>query len=71
MMLRRRALLGTLAAPALLPRVAGAQADTRPVLSIAVQALTPTLEELEAISLLAYNLGLGLPDGCYVRHPTE
>lgn len=56
MTLRRRALLGTFAAPALLPRVAGAQTDSRPVLRIAVQALPPTLEPLEAIS----NVGLRL-----------
>jgi peptide/nickel transport system substrate-binding protein len=55
MHLRRRALLAApVAAPALLPRVAGAQADARPVLRIAVQALPPTLEPLEAIS----NVGL-------------
>jgi peptide/nickel transport system substrate-binding protein len=54
MPLHRRHLLGALAAPALLPRVAGAQADTRPVLRIAVQALPPTLEPLESIS----NVGL-------------
>jgi peptide/nickel transport system substrate-binding protein len=55
MLIARRALLSApLAAPALLPRVAGAQADTRPVLRIAVQALPPTLEPLEAIS----NVGL-------------
>ncbi|WP_439595854.1 ABC transporter substrate-binding protein [Falsiroseomonas sp.] len=55
MTLSRRALLAApLATPALLPRVAGAQADTRPVLRIAVQALPPTLEPLEAIS----NVGL-------------
>jgi hypothetical protein len=29
---------------------AGAQTDTRPVLRVAVQALPPTLEPLEAIS---------------------
>lgn len=53
----RRALIGApLAAPTLLPRVAGAQADARPVLRIAVQALPPTLEPLEAIS----NVGLRL-----------
>jgi len=56
MPLRRRQLFGALAAPALLPRVAGAQADPRPVLRIAVQALPPTLEPLEAIS----NVGLRL-----------
>ena len=52
----RRALLATsLALPAFLPRVAGAQGgDPRPVLRIAVQALPPTLEPLEAIS----NVGL-------------
>jgi peptide/nickel transport system substrate-binding protein len=55
MPIRRRAMLLTsLAAPALLPRIAGAQADGRPVLRIAVQALPPTLEPLEAIS----NVGL-------------
>jgi peptide/nickel transport system substrate-binding protein len=55
MPIRRRALLAApLAAPALLPRIAGAQADTRPVLRVAVQALPPTLEPLEAIS----NVGL-------------
>lgn len=51
MRIHRRLLL---AAPALLPRVAGAQTDTRPVLRVAVQALPPTLEPLEAIS----NVGL-------------
>jgi len=56
MSLRRRHLFGALAAPAFLPRVAGAQADTRPALRIAVQALPPTLEPLEAIS----NVGLRL-----------
>jgi peptide/nickel transport system substrate-binding protein len=57
MTIRRRALLAApLALPAILPRVAGAQADTRPVLRIAVQALPPTLEPLEAIS----NVGLRL-----------
>jgi peptide/nickel transport system substrate-binding protein len=56
MSLRRRHLFGALATPALLPRVAGAQADTRPALRIAVQALPPTLEPLEAIS----NVGLRL-----------
>ena len=50
-MLRRGALL---AAPALLPAVARGQGDTRPLLRIAVQALPPTLEPLEAIS----NVGL-------------
>lgn len=55
MRFRRRALLAApLAAPAILPQVAGAQADARPVLRIAVQALPPTLEPLEAIS----NVGL-------------
>jgi peptide/nickel transport system substrate-binding protein len=55
MWIRRRALLAApAAAPALLPRVAGAQADARPVLRVAVQALPPTLEPLEAIS----NVGL-------------
>ncbi|HEV7265037.1 MAG TPA: ABC transporter substrate-binding protein [Falsiroseomonas sp.] len=57
MTIRRRVLLASpLALPAFLPRVAGAQADTRPVLRIAVQALPPTLEPLEAIS----NVGLRL-----------
>ncbi len=52
----RRAILATsLALPALLPRIAGAQSpDARPVLRVAVQALPPTLEPLEAIS----NVGL-------------
>lgn len=51
----RRFLLGAgLAAPAILPRLTRAQADTRPVLRVAVQALPPTLEPLEAIS----NVGL-------------
>ncbi|TCR61230.1 ABC transporter substrate-binding protein [Bosea sp. BK604] len=54
-MLTRRNLLATgIAAPALLPRLARAQSDTRPVLRIAVQALPPTLEPFEAIS----NVGL-------------
>ncbi len=57
MPIRRRALLAApLALPALLPRVAGAQADRRPVLRVAVQALPPTLEPLESIS----NVGLRL-----------
>jgi peptide/nickel transport system substrate-binding protein len=55
-MLRRALLAAPLALPALLPRVAGAQADTRPALRIAVQALPPTLEPMEAIS----NVGLRL-----------
>jgi len=55
MPISRRALIGApLACPALLSRVAGAQADNRPALRIAVQALPPTLEPLEAIS----NVGL-------------
>jgi peptide/nickel transport system substrate-binding protein len=54
MALHRRHLLAGLAAPALLPNLARAQADTRPALRIAVQALPPTLEPLEAIS----NVGL-------------
>lgn len=53
---RRAALAGALAAPAILSRLARAQADTRPTLRIAVQALPPTLEPLEAIS----NVGLRL-----------
>lgn len=57
MTIRRRIILGApLALPAFLPRVSGAQTDTRPVLRIAVQALPPTLEPLEAIS----NVGLRL-----------
>ncbi|NKC29657.1 ABC transporter substrate-binding protein [Falsiroseomonas selenitidurans] len=53
-MTTRRALLASaLAAPAL-PRTVRAQADARPVLRIAVQALPPTLEPLESIS----NVGL-------------
>jgi peptide/nickel transport system substrate-binding protein len=55
MSIPRRALLtAPLALPALLPRSVRAQADTRPALRIAVQALPPTLEPLEAIS----NVGL-------------
>jgi peptide/nickel transport system substrate-binding protein len=55
MTIRRRILLAApLSLPGLLPRVAGAQPDSRPVLRIAVQALPPTLEPLEAIS----NVGL-------------
>ncbi|WP_376097910.1 ABC transporter substrate-binding protein [Roseomonas sp. CCTCC AB2023176] len=57
----RRALLGALAAPAFLPHVAGAQADPRPVLRVAVQALPPTLEPLETIS----NVGLRLTDNVF------
>jgi peptide/nickel transport system substrate-binding protein len=54
-MATRRAILALqLATPALLPRVAGARADPRPVLRVAVQALPPTLEPLESIS----NVGL-------------
>ena len=53
---QRRTILSALAAPALLPWVAGAQTDNRPVLRVAVQALPPTLEPLEAIS----NVGLRL-----------
>jgi peptide/nickel transport system substrate-binding protein len=53
MPIRRRHLPGLLA-PAVLPGLARAQADTRPVLRVAVQALPPTLEPLEAIS----NVGL-------------
>ncbi len=52
--LRRVLLAAPLALPAVLPRLACAQADTRPALRIAVQALPPTLEPLEAIS----NVGL-------------
>ncbi len=52
---RRRAVLAApLGLPALLPRVAGTQADARPVMRVAVQALPPTLEPLESIS----NVGL-------------
>lgn len=61
MPIRRRILLSGLAAPALLPRVAGAQADSRPVLRVAVQALPPTLDPLEAIS----NVGLRLTDNAF------
>ena len=47
---RRRAVMaGALAAPALMSRLVRAESDT-PVLRIAVQALPPTLEPLEAIS---------------------
>src|SRR5260221_501039 len=53
---RRAFIAGALAAPAILPRLVRAQADTRPVLRIAVQALPPTLEPLESIS----NVGLRL-----------
>ncbi len=53
---RRAVLAGAFAAPAILPRLARAQADTRPVLRIGVQALPTTLEPLEAIS----NVGLRL-----------
>lgn len=56
MLTRRAVTTGALAAPAVLANVARAQADTRPVLRIAVQALPPTLEPLETIS----NVGLRL-----------
>ncbi|WP_342362671.1 ABC transporter substrate-binding protein [Terrarubrum flagellatum] len=51
---RRHILAGAIAAPAFLPRFARAQTDTRPTLRVAVQALSPTLEPLEAIN----NVGL-------------
>lgn len=54
MISRRELVAAGLAAPAILARVPGASADDRPVLRIAVQALPPTLEPLEAIS----NVGL-------------
>jgi peptide/nickel transport system substrate-binding protein len=64
MTIRRRILLAApLSLPALLPRVAGAQADSRPVLRIAVQALPPTLEPLEAIS----NVGLRITNNVFAR----
>lgn len=54
MLTRRNLLASGIAAPALLPRLARAQSDTRPVLRVAVQALPATLEPFEAIS----NVGL-------------
>jgi peptide/nickel transport system substrate-binding protein len=49
------------ALPALLPRLARAQADARPVLRVAVQALPPTLDPVESIS----NVGLRLTDNLF------
>lgn len=54
MVTRRNLLAAGLAAPAFLPGLVRAQADARPVLRVAVQALPPTLEPFEAIS----NVGL-------------
>ena len=56
---RRAVIAGALAAPAFLPRLTCAQADTRRALHIAVQALPPTLGPLEAIFVglrLTYNV---------------
>jgi len=57
-MILRRSLL---AAPALLALPVRAQGDTRPVLRVAVQALPPTLEPLEAIS----NVGLRMTSNVF------
>lgn len=54
MLSRRHAIAAALAAPAYLPNLSRAQNDPRPALRIAVQALSPTLEPLEAIN----NVGL-------------
>jgi peptide/nickel transport system substrate-binding protein len=54
MISRRSVLKSGLALPAIVPGLARAQSDTRPVLRVAVQALPATLEPLEAIS----NVGL-------------
>lgn len=61
MVTRRQLLAAGIAAPALLPRLARAQSDTRPVLRIAVQALPPVLEPLESIS----NVGLRVTDNVF------
>ncbi len=66
MPLNRRTLLATaftpVAMPAFLPRLAQAQGtDARPVLRVAVQALPPTLEPLEAIS----NVGLRITSNVF------
>jgi peptide/nickel transport system substrate-binding protein len=61
-MLHRRSMLAAaLASPVLRGEAARAQADTRPVLRVAVQALPPTLEPIESIS----NVGLRITDGVF------
>lgn len=58
---RRNVLTAALAAPALLSRPVRAQADDRPVLRVAVQALPPTLDPVESIS----NVGLRITDNVF------
>jgi peptide/nickel transport system substrate-binding protein len=61
-MTTRRNLLATaLAAPALVAGPVRAQGDTRPVLRVAVQALPPTLDPVEAIS----NVSLRITDNVF------
>jgi peptide/nickel transport system substrate-binding protein len=67
-MISRRVVLGAgLAAPALLKGPASAQADGRPVLRIAVQALPPTLEPLETISNVGLRVTYNVFDSLFRR----
>jgi peptide/nickel transport system substrate-binding protein len=61
MLTRRSVLAASLAAPAIIARAVQAQADARPVLRVAVQAVPPSLEPIESIS----NIGLRVTDNVF------
>jgi peptide/nickel transport system substrate-binding protein len=67
MISRRTALAGGLAVPTLLSRPVRAQADQRPTLRVAVQALPPTLEPLETISNVGMRLTYNVFDTLWRR----